>query len=277
QRLRAQRVAPLTAALQATAAGLPAVHRLIVLPSTALAGVPVEALLQPGDPWTVSYAPSATVLSYLRHQPRAEAQAGLLALGDPVFEQPAPSADPGPLPDHGLLLTVVVPGSNAARHGLKPGDVLLTYNGTALNERDDLKAVPEPGEPIRVAVWHDGQVDRRELDRGKLGVVLDPRPAAVAIQDQRRLDQVLIAGGSGPEHFARLPGTRYEVEALAQLFETAHRPAQVLTGSEASEPGLDRMAASGALGRFAFLHLATHGLIDESIPQRSAVILTQTG
>ncbi len=29
--------------------------------------------------------------------------------------------------------------------------------------------------------------------------------------------------------------------------------------------------------RFSFIHLATHGVIDEAIPQRSAVILTQTG
>jgi CHAT domain-containing protein len=40
---------------------------------------------------------------------------------------------------------------------------------------------------------------------------------------------------------------------------------------------LERFAATGELGRFAFIHLATHGVIDEAIPQRSAVILTQTG
>ena len=51
----------------------------------------------------------------------------------------------------------------------------------------------------------------------------------------------------------------------------------MLTGAEASEPGLDRMAVSGELGRFAYIHLATHGLIDQVFPQRSAVILTQTG
>src|SRR5262249_49969176 len=37
------------------------------------------------------------------------------------------------------------------------------------------------------------------------------------------------------------------------------------------------LAASGELGRFGFLHLATHGVIDEEVPSRSAVILTQTG
>ena len=42
-------------------------------------------------------------------------------------------------------------------------------------------------------------------------------------------------------------------------------------------PELDSLAGSGELGRFGFIHLATHGVIDEDVPARSAVILTQTG
>ena len=49
-----------------------------------------------------------------------------------------------------------------------------------------------------------------------------------------------------------------------------------MLGSAASEPELDRLASSGELGRFGFIHLATHGVIDEETPQRSAVILSQT-
>ena len=55
------------------------------------------------------------------------------------------------------------------------------------------------------------------------------------------------------------------------------RPTMALFGADASEPELDRLAALGELGQFGFIHLATHGVIDEAIPQRSAVILTQTG
>ncbi len=40
---------------------------------------------------------------------------------------------------------------------------------------------------------------------------------------------------------------------------------------------LDRLADSGELGRFGFILIATHAVIDEAIPQRSAVILSQTG
>src|SRR5262249_1463500 len=105
--LRTQRLETLAQALGATADGLPPAHRLIVLPSRALAGIPIEALLAPGDIRTVSYAPSATVLKYLSEQPRPDPHAGLLALGDPVYQRLDRSNDPKPLPDHGLLVNVV--------------------------------------------------------------------------------------------------------------------------------------------------------------------------
>jgi hypothetical protein len=242
--------------------------------------VPIEVLLELGDPWTISYAPSGTVLIALRRRPRGEAPAGLLAVGDPIFKGAEPETDPGPLPDHGLLVNVVAPGSNAARLGLQAGDVLLSYNGADIRRRDDLKVAPEPGPPVAVEVWRAGQrqpVARREVAAGKLGVVLDPRPAPVALRERRRLDRALLAVRSGSGGFRRLPATRDEVAALARLFESARRPARVLTDAMAGEPELDRMAVAGDLRRYAFIHLATHGLVDEAAPQRSAVILTQVG
>ncbi len=74
-----------------------------------------------------------------------------------------------------------------------------------------------------------------------------------------------------------MPGTRYEVEAIARAFRADRRPARTLLAADASEPELDRLADAGELGRFGFIHLATHGVIDEAVPLRSAVILTQTG
>jgi tetratricopeptide (TPR) repeat protein len=275
--LRTQRLDPLAKALAATADGLPPARRLVVLPSRAMAGIPVEALLAPDDTRTVSYAPSATVFKYLREQPRPGPHAGLLALGDPAYERPDKSSEPQPLPAHGLLVNVVAPGSNAATHGLKGGDVLLAYNGQVLNKKDDLKVVAEGDKPIAVEVWRDGRSSRRELAPGKLGVVLDPRPAPAAIAEQRKLQQVLVAARSGDEDFAPLPGTRYEVEALAQLFKSDDRPVRALLAADASEPELDRLAGAGELGHYGFIHLATHGVIDEAVPARSSVILTQTG
>jgi len=277
QRLRTQRLEPLAKILGATADGLQPARGLIVLPSRAMAGIPVEALLAPDDTRTVSYAPSATVFKYLREQPRPDRHAGLLALGDPVYERPDMPSGPKPLPDHGLLVNVVAPGSNAATHGLKRGDVLLAYNEMALNKKDDLKVVAESQKPIGVDVWRDGRSSPRDLAPGKLGVVLDPRPAPVAIAENRKLQGVLVAARGGDEEFKPLPGTRYEVEALAQLFKSDDRPTRILLAADASEPEMDCLAASGELARFGFIHLATHGVIDEGVPARSAVILTQTG
>ncbi len=97
------------------------------------------------------------------------------------------------------------------------------------------------------------------------------------LREQPRPDRHagLLALGD-PICFPPLPGTRYEVKALAQLFKSDDRPTRILLGADASEPELDQLAASGELGRFGFIHLATHGLIDEAVPARSAVILTQT-
>ena len=276
-RLRAQRLRPLEAALGATADGLPAARRLIVLPSSALAGLPIEALLAPGDRRAVSYAPSATVLMHLRRQPRTDPTAGLLAVGDPIYPEPDKSGDPAPAPNHGLLVIAVAPGSNAADHGLKPGDVLLAYRGQALRTRDDFKVVPEGEEPVPVEVWREGRSAQREVATGKLGVVFDSRPAAEAIADQRRLDRILLTARSGSETFKRLPGTRVEVEALTGLFASAGRPARALLGDRASEAELEQLVDSGALGRFGYIHLATHGVVDPDVPGRSAVILTQAG
>jgi tetratricopeptide (TPR) repeat protein len=277
ERLRTQRIEPLAKALDASADGQPPARRLIILPSRAMTGIPIEALLASDDTRIVSYAPSATVFTYLREQPRPDRHAGLLALGDPVYQRPDKSNELKPLPDHGLLVNVVVPGSNAATHGIKPGDVLLAYNGSALNKKDDLKVVAEGDKPIGVDVWREGRSFRRDLAPGKVGVVLDPRPAPEAIAANRAINKVLVAARGGDENFDPLPGTRYEVEVLARLFQSDDRPTRTLLGTDASEQELDRLGASGELGRFGFIHLATHGVIDEGIPARSAVILTQTG
>jgi tetratricopeptide (TPR) repeat protein len=277
ERLRAQRLEPLAKSLGATADGLPAARELIILPSRAMSGIPIESLLTAEDTRVVSYAPSATVYKYLREQPRPGRHAGLLAVGDPIFKHHEKLSNPKPLPDHGLLVKEVVVGSNAATHGLKPGDVLLTYNNQILKKTGDLKAVPDGNKPIPVEVWREGISSKRDFSSGRLGVRFDRQPAPVAIAEQRKLEQVLRSARGGGENLNPLPGTRSEVKTLAQLFESDDRPTKILLAADASEPELDHLVASGELGRFGYIHLATHGVIDEGVPIRSAVILTQTG
>ena len=109
---------------------------------------------------------------------------------------PTSRASPSRCPTTACWSTWSSPGSNAATHGLKPGDVLLAYNGQALNKKDDLKVVAEGDKPIAVEVWRDGRSSRRDLAPGKLGVVLDPRPAPDAIAANRRKLQQGARGGA---------------------------------------------------------------------------------
>jgi CHAT domain-containing protein len=99
-RLYRQRLRPLAERL-AAGDGLPAVRELIVLPSSALGEIPVEALLAArptnAPALTVSYAPSATLFAYLRERrgdrTTEKAEPGrLLALGDPAFARRSLSA-----------------------------------------------------------------------------------------------------------------------------------------------------------------------------------------
>jgi len=293
-RLCAQRLAPVEAHLQGgTAAerttGIPPVRQLIVLPAGWMAGVPVEALT---DQFAVSYAPSGTMYAWLKEKGhkgteacRHEGLGGLLALGDPVFAKPEEIAKATPeLPEHGVLIAMVVPNSNAARSGLKAGDVLLSYAGQELTGADELgppiqratadeTTRAEAGIPVKI--WREGQPLELAVGPGKLGVQASPQPAPEALAAQRRLDVALAATRGST--MAPLPGSRREVEAIAGLFRQVNGEAAstVLLGSDASEQRLDALAVAGELKKFRFLHLATHGVMDDQVAMRSALIWSQ--
>jgi hypothetical protein len=97
------------------------VRRLIVLPSRALAGVPVEVLT---DSYLVSYAHSANKYVHLHQQPTPTGK-GLLALTDPIFHTTPLVEKAQPLPPRGVLLTLVLPGSDAFHASPRANVVLL--------------------------------------------------------------------------------------------------------------------------------------------------------
>jgi CHAT domain-containing protein len=280
--LAQQRFGPLDDALQAQS-DLPALKHLIILPSPALAGIPVEALLEArpkGAPrYLVSYAPSGTMFAWLQERRRAdEVKAAqprrLLALGDPVPPPSDEPLEPAPKPpDHGLLVRAVQPGSNAAHAGIQPGDVLLAYAGTKLATRDDLQKQVQAADPkaagIAVAVWRQGKTFELTLNSGSLGVQLQTKPAAELILAQREGDALLRRTRGA--RFDRLPGTRREVQAIADLFE--HK--DVFLGSDASEQRLDDLRIQDKLSLYSVVHLAAHGKMDDLIPMNSRLILSQ--
>jgi hypothetical protein len=278
RRLTAQRITPLRKYLDATD-DLPAVRHLIVLPSSLMAGIPVELLV---DDRIVSYAPSATVFTYLRQRPPPQSR-NLLVLGDPIFEQSSTPNTGASLPEYGLLLASVVAGSaadKAAPVKLTSNDVLLTYNGVPLHKIDDLdRAIHEPGLPaiVRVKLWKpDGTVRETDIQAGPLGVVVDRDPAPQAIRRQRQLQASERAAVSPPER-RRLPGSRVEAETLSAIFARLGRSVEILTDSDASEQRLELLRQDGTLFHARYIHLGTHGEVNEQKPLQSAVILAQDG
>jgi tetratricopeptide (TPR) repeat protein len=281
RKLYAQRLAPLSKHLGATR-DLPAVRRLIVLPSPAVAGIPVEVLLAAGPreapACTVSYAPSATLFAYLQEQrARSKPQRNprLLALGDPAFRRAdTPTQVPDP-PRHGVLLTRVQRGSAAERAGLKAGDVLLRYAGSKVKDVAALVAAlkkyagEKPGkEPsLEVAYWRAGKTVTTRVFPGPLHIAIDRRSPAQALRVAREAEAVLARTRDAV--FRALPGTRREVEALARFFDKA----ETLLGADASEQQLGERAGKGELKAYRYLHFATHGLADAVRPLRSFLAL----
>ncbi len=284
RKLYAQRLAPVERHLGANA-GLPAVRHLIVLPSFQMRRIPLEVLT---DRYTVSYAPSGTMFAWL-YEKRSEAEragrdrrpARLLAVGDPVFESAQPPVSLPPPPEHGVLIVAVLPGSNAAGSGIQAGDVFLRYSRTKLNTPADLDAAiaagaaaqpsgaPRGAVSIPVRVWREGKTLDLAVRPGRLGVEISPEPVAQALRAHREREALMR--GPRREAFSPLPGTRTEVQAIARTFPKA----DLLLGSEASEQNLDRLATTGRLREFRFLHLATHGVLDNESALRSALILAQ--
>ena len=277
-------------------------QRLVVLPDGPLHGTPFEVLvsgasadrkLLADEGAQVVYASSATV--YLNR--RAEAArpspgvGGAVVLGDPLYErEPLPEPE---LPDHGVLLTLVTEGSNAAGAGLLRGDVIQSYAGRQVADRAALVSVigevnasigsgqRSGDEPLAVTYWRDGEVGQTTLAPGRLGVQLARVSAADGLRsmagssrslEQRvaessGVDQVRLFGG----RLAALPGTRVEAQQVASILRSSGLDVRTLLGEDATVGRLAE-AAEGAR----FVHLATHGLTGSvERPYDASLALTQ--
>lgn len=153
-----------------------------------------------------------------------------------------------------------------------------TYNGTVLKQPTNVHLVPDGGDQktVDVEIWQEtGPIAKRSVRPGALGIVLAKEPAPIALREKRRIDAALLAARTGGEDLAQLPATAWEVASLAARAEHAKLPVRTLLGREASEMALYEAATSDDLRRWRYLHLATHGKIDESLPSRSAIVVTQ--
>ena len=70
-----------------------------------------------------------------------------------------------------------------------------------------------------------------------------------------------------------LPGAAAEIAQVQSAFSSTY-PTLALTGRRASEPTLQRMERGRELGRFRYIHVATHGYLSPSVPALSAIVLS---
>ncbi len=183
---------------------------LVVVPSGPMLGVPVEALVDDeerfvGDRLAISYAPSATVFTWL-------------------WEQAA--ARPAPRTRRALLL----------------GDPPFAAEHLSAMERE------------------------RNEDRQPTGAKGNEDNLAHNLRGALAGDEEALAG------LPRLPRTRDEVQRVAAVFPGATK----LLGPQASEQEIFRLVEADKLREFDFIHLATHALVDDEGPERSALILSRT-
>ncbi|TRX52635.1 CHAT domain-containing protein [Fulvivirga sp. M361] len=75
------------------------------------------------------------------------------------------------------------------------------------------------------------------------------------------------------EELPDLPGTDREIKELVQVLEKKDFKPDVLVGPEASEKNVK----STTLDQYNFLHMATHGVVDESSPEESRIFLSTGG
>lgn len=267
--LRQQRLDPLREILGANEDS-PAVRKLIVLPSASLRGVPVELLVS--ETWEVSYAPSATVLVWLRSKAARPAPPGQwLGVGDPVFAT-EPVVQP---PRSGLEITQVSPQGKASLAGLKAGDILLNYADTPLKELADLLQAQKGLKPdvttVAVEIWRDSKRQSVTVGVGKLGVSIIAYQAADGAVDSRAISPLQFL----KDQFPQLPGTRLELQAISANHGSRVAETKLLLGSDASEQRLAQLTAQDALRKFRWLHFATHGVPDSEQPLRSRLILAR--
>lgn len=127
----------------------------------------------------------------------------------------------------GALVAEVIPGSPASKAGLKPGDVILTYGGSPVDNASDL--------PHQVGFTKPGQSIT-------LGILRDKKPMDVVVtiallKDEAQEEQVEASSGS-PTNKLGLSVRELSADERTQVGSDALLVAAVQPSSDAAKAGL---------------------------------------
>ncbi|MET0963472.1 MAG: DegQ family serine endoprotease [Noviherbaspirillum sp.] len=127
----------------------------------AVVGINSQIYSRTGGYMGLSFAIPIDVAMNVKDQIVATGKVSRAQLGVTVQELNQSLANSFKLPQPaGALVASIAPGSAAAKAGLKPGDVILSYNGQPIGASGDLPALvgmAAPGERAALEVWRNGK------------------------------------------------------------------------------------------------------------------------
>jgi len=188
---------------------------------------------QTGGYMGVSFAIPIEVALDVSNQLRAEGKVTRGRLGVRIQPMTKELAQSFKLKEpNGALIATVEPGSPADKAGLKPGDVVLAYNGQEIDDPNKLPrlvAATQPGQSATLKIWRGGKAEEVKFTAAEL--VAETRAAKPARDKAIKPNRLGLVVSELPPAQRRALGIEYGlVVESAEAGRSPLRPGDVIVG-----------------------------------------------